>query len=53
MTFPLHDLARVLEARHARKRTLRRLHQLQADPHLARDIGVAYRPRPHPRVDQW
>ena len=53
MTFSLFDLARSLEARAEASRQKHRLADVQRDPHLARDIGLPYRPRPAVRVDQW
>ena len=53
MSYSLFDLARALEANAAKRRTKRRLSDVQHDPHLARDLGLPYRPRPHERVDQW
>ena len=53
MTFPLFHLAKSLDRRAQKRRSLRKLVDLQTDPHLARDIGVPYRPRPPVRVDRW
>ena len=53
MAYSLFDLAKSIEARAARQRSRRRFTEVQHDPHLARDIGVPYRPRPPVRIDQW
>lgn len=53
MTFPLFELARRLEGRAKEKRAMRKLADLQSDPHLARDIGMPYQPRPLTRIDKW
>ena len=53
MSFSLFDLAARIEKRAAHRRSLRRMANVQNDPHLARDVGLPYRPRPHVRVDQW
>lgn len=53
MPYSLFDLAARLERRANDRRSLRRLAQVQRDPHLARDIGMPYLPPMHPRVDKW
>ncbi len=53
MTHPLFHLAKILSDRNARRRSLRRLKDVERDPHLARDVGLPYRPRPMVRVDKW
>lgn len=53
MAFPLFDLAKRLEAKAQSVRTLRRLADVQSDAHLARDVGLPYRPRPQVRIDRW
>lgn len=53
MTFPLFDLAAGLDARATRRRNRKRLADVQSDPHLARDLGLPYKPRPPVRVDRW
>lgn len=53
MSYSLFDLAAKLDARAARRRSRRRLADVQSDPHLARDIGLPYRPRPQVRIDRW
>ena len=53
MAFSLFDLARKIDKLAANKRSVRRLHDITHDPHLSRDIGVPYRPRPKVRVDRW
>lgn len=50
MPFPLFEFARKLEAR---GRDKRRIAEIQSDPHLARDAGLPFKPRPLTRLDQW
>ena len=53
MPHPLFSLAERLE-RHAEARARRRaMERAQADPHLARDVGLPYRPAPKVRIDRW
>lgn len=54
MSHPLFNLARKLEKRRRTDATtLRAMDAALCDPHLARDIGLPYRPAPKPRVDLW
>ncbi len=53
MAHPLFHLAARLEKRRTRARTLRAQDLAQTDPHLARDVGLHYRPAPKVRVEQW
>lgn len=53
MPFELFSLARRLEARATERRNRKRLADVQRDPHLARDLGLPYRPRPAVRIDKW
>ena len=53
MANPLFHLAQNLTARRERRRSLRRLKEVQNDPHLARDVGLPYRPRPPVKTDKW
>lgn len=53
MPFSLFDLAQKIEHRVQKRRSLKRLNEVQSDPHLARDIGVPYRPREPFRIDTW
>ncbi len=53
MAHHLFRLAEQLE-RHAQKtRAKRAMEQAQANPHLARDVGLPHRPLPKVRFDQW
>jgi len=53
MANPLFQLAQNLTARAERRRALRRLRDVQNDPHLARDVGLPYRPRPPAETNKW
>ena len=53
MSFSLFELARKLEAQSSERRSRQRLADVQRDPHLARDIGLPYRPAPTVRIDRW
>lgn len=53
MANPLFHLAQNLAARSERRRNYRRLRDVQHDPHLARDVGVPYRPRPPVKREKW
>ena len=53
MAHPLFHLARRLEKRRQDRRTLEAARKAQADPHLARDVGLPYRPAPKIRPDFW
>lgn len=54
MSHPLFNLARKLERRRrANLRTRRAMDLALNDPHLARDVGLPYRPAPKPRTDLW
>ena len=53
MAHPLFHLARRLEKRRQDHRSQQALRKAQADPHLARDIGLPFRPRPKLDVNQW
>ena len=53
MPFSLFDLARRLEQGAKVRHTKRHLRDVQTDPHLARDIGVPYRPREPARTEEW
>ena len=53
MANPLFQLAQNLALRAERRRNFRRLKEVQSDPHIARDVGLPYRPRPHEGTDRW
>ena len=53
MGFSLFDLAREIETRASERRMRRRQAEVQRDPHLARDVGLPYRPDPKVRIDKW
>ena len=53
MRHPLHALAERLGRHAERGRTRHAIEQVQADPHLARDIGLPYRRRPKRQVTLW
>jgi hypothetical protein len=53
MRHPLRSLAYRLARHGARGRTRHAIEQVQADPHLARDIGLPYRPRRERRITLW
>ena len=50
MRHPLLSLAERLGRRAARGRTRHAIEQVQADPYLARDIGLPYRDRSERRI---
>ena len=52
MANPLFQLAQNLTARTERRRSFRRLKEVQSDPRIARDVGLPYRPRPHQGTDR-
>ncbi|MDA8584685.1 hypothetical protein N9L47_00280 [Rhodobacteraceae bacterium] len=53
MANPLFHLAQALEARAAKRRSFRRLKDVQNDPHLARDVGLPYRRQHDVKIDRW
>ncbi len=53
MANPLLTLATRLERIAAERRARRARELVQSDPHLARDIGLPYRPREPRRVEPW
>ena len=53
MAHPLHALAERMERRAKARRSLHALRKVEADPHLARDVGLPYRHTPKERTDLW
>ncbi|MEM7719600.1 MAG: hypothetical protein AAF222_10385 [Pseudomonadota bacterium] len=53
MTHPLHSFIERLERRAERNRDKRALRQTQADPHLARDIGLPFKPARARKPELW
>lgn len=53
MAHPLLTLARKLEQRNKLRRNKRDLKRAITDPHVARDVGLPYHPKPILRTDQW
>lgn len=53
MAHPLFDLIEKIEKRNRKKRSYRAAEDVQTDPHLARDVGLPFKPRPKVRVDLW
>lgn len=49
MTHPYLSLSRAVQ----RRRDARTVRDVQANPHIARDIGQPYRPQPARRIDLW
>ena len=53
MPHPLFHLARRLENRRRFRRTVEAGRKVQSDPHLARDVGLPYRPPTPIRTSDW
>lgn len=53
MPHPLLFLADKLDRLMAERRGRRAGHDVQADPHIARDIGLPYRPQKKQRPELW
>ena len=53
MAHPLIKLAERLERRAQARANKRNAEIALSDPHIARDVGLPYRPRPRIKVDLW
>ncbi|MGR3513337.1 MAG: hypothetical protein ACU0GG_11275 [Paracoccaceae bacterium] len=53
MQHPLSTLTRALKQRRDETRTRRAIAQVEADPHLARDVGLKHRPQPKRKITLW
>lgn len=53
MTHPIHTFLSRLERDARRRRTHRDMERVQADPHLARDVGLPFKPAALRKPEQW